>query len=128
MRCGAAFVAVRSDGAVLLRRRPDDGLLGGMSEVPGTAWSPQFEAGDAFRHAPFKAAWQPVPGPVVHVFTHFRLELDVYCAHLGSMNDAAVGGWWAAPSALPGEALPSVMKKVIEAALPGATKKRKRAA
>ena len=37
-RQGTAFVAVRDDGAVLLRRRPDKGLLGGMAEVPGTAW------------------------------------------------------------------------------------------
>jgi A/G-specific adenine glycosylase len=127
-RYGAAFVAVRSDGAVLLRQRPDNGLLGGMSEVPGTEWIPQFDAGDALRHAPFTAAWQAVPDPVVHVFTHFRLELNVYCARLGGMNDAPAGSWWAAPSLLPGEALPSVMKKVIEAALPGATRKRKRAA
>jgi len=38
-RRGAAFVAVRADGAVLLRRRPPMGLLGGMTEVPGTAWT-----------------------------------------------------------------------------------------
>src|SRR4051794_31797003 len=37
-RIGAAFVAVREDGAILLRRREDDGLLGGMVEVPGTEW------------------------------------------------------------------------------------------
>jgi len=96
--------------------------------VPGTDWSPEFDTNDALRHAPFKSAWQPVSDPVVHVFTHFRLELSVYCARLGKMNDALAGHWWAAPSGLVGEALPSVMKKVIEAALPGATKKRKRAA
>jgi A/G-specific adenine glycosylase len=127
-RRGAAFVAVRADGAVLLRQRPDDGLLGGMSEVPGTAWSPLFDAEDALRHAPFTAEWHPVARPVVHVFTHFRLELNVYCARLGGVNDAPAGGWWAAPSTLAGEALPSVMRKVIEAALPGATRKRKQAA
>jgi A/G-specific adenine glycosylase len=126
-RHGAAFVAVRADGAVLLRRRPDDGLLGGMSEVPGTEWRVDFDAGDALRHAPFPAEWRRVPEAVIHVFTHFRLELNVYCAEVGPMNDAG-GGWWAAPPTLAGEALPTVMKKVIEAALPGATKKRKRAA
>jgi A/G-specific adenine glycosylase len=128
MRRGAAFVAVRGDGAVLLRQRPDDGLLGGMSEVPGTAWRADFDGEDARRHAPFTAAWHAVDRPVVHVFTHFRLELDVYCAHVGGMKDAPDGSWWAPTATLAGEALPSVMKKVIEAALPGATKKRKRAA
>jgi A/G-specific adenine glycosylase len=127
-RYGAAFVATRPDGAVLLRQRPDDGLLGAMSEVPGTEWRVDFPVTDALRHAPFKAAWQPVPERVIHVFTHFRLELNVYCARVGQMDDAPGGGWWASPAGLAGEALPSVMKKVIEAALPGATKKRKRAA
>ena len=36
---GAAFVAVRPDGAVLLRKRAETGLLGGMAEIPGTAWT-----------------------------------------------------------------------------------------
>src|SRR5690606_19140167 len=36
VRRGSAFVAVRSDGAVLLRRRAPKGLLGGMAEVPGS--------------------------------------------------------------------------------------------
>ena len=43
LRRGAAFVAVRSDGAILLRTRPDKGLLGGMSEVPTTAWTARID-------------------------------------------------------------------------------------
>jgi A/G-specific adenine glycosylase len=119
-RHGDAFVAVRADGAVLLRQRTDTGLLGGMTEVPGSAWTatrPELAP-------PFDADWRLVPGMVVHVFTHFRLELNVYCARLAAMEEAPGGCWWSPPDALPGEALPSVMKKVIEAALPGATRKR----
>jgi A/G-specific adenine glycosylase len=40
------------------------------------------------------------------------------------MDKAPDGCWWATAETLPGEALPSVMKKVVEAALPGATRKR----
>ena len=40
------------------------------------------------------------------------------------MEKAPAGCWWSPPEALPGEALPSVMKKVVEAAIPGATRKR----
>ncbi len=119
-RYGDAYVAVRPDGAVLLRQRTDDGLLGGMSEVPGSPWTAERATGVP----PFPADWRPVPGPVVHVFTHFRLELNVFCASVATMEQAPPGGWWSAPEALPGEALPSVMKKVVEAALPGATRKR----
>ncbi|HET7717591.1 MAG TPA: A/G-specific adenine glycosylase [Bauldia sp.] len=123
-RYGVVFVAIRADGAVLLGRRPDDGLLGGMTEVPGSEWASRPNGLDAVAHAPIQAAWRRVPGTVTHVFTHFRLELNVYCARLPAMEEAPAGFRWSPPAALPGEALPSVMKKVIEAALPGATRKR----
>ncbi len=122
-RIGIAFVAVRGDGAVLLRRRPDSGLLGGMAEVPGSDWvnCPSDMAPAA--HAPIQAEWRRVPGTVVHVFTHFRLELNVYCATVRRMEKAPADCWWAPAETLAGEALPSVMKKVIKAALPGATRR-----
>jgi len=123
MRRGSAFVAVRSDGAVLLRRRAPKGLLGGMAEVPGSDWT--AEGGDDFASAPLAVAWIRAPKRVVHVFTHFRLELEVYRGEAGSDAEAPAGCWWSPPDELPGEALPSVMKKVIEAALPGATKRRR---
>ncbi len=122
-RHGAAFVAVRDDGAVLLRRRPDKGLLGGMAEVPGSQWVNRANGLSPLADTPIQADWRLLPGTVVHVFTHFRLELNVYCARLGAMEQAPSGCWWAPAETLAGEALPSVMKKVIEAALPGATRR-----
>lgn len=129
-RYGVAFVARRADGAVLLRRRSDTGLLGGMAEVPGSEWTSERNNLTALAEAPFESAWRRVPGAVIHVFTHFRLELTVYHAEVGAMGQTPAGAWWAPATALPGEALPSVMKKVIEAAFPGATRRerRKRAA
>ena len=38
LRYGVAFWLTRGDGAVLLRRRPEKGLLGGMTEIPSTPW------------------------------------------------------------------------------------------
>jgi A/G-specific adenine glycosylase len=118
-RRGAAFVAVRPDGAVLLRKRPDTGLLGGMAEVPGTRWTARVDGATSVDGGPFPADWRHC-GRVSHVFTHFALELDVYCAAV--VDAPAAGCWWSDPQNLPGEALPTVMKKVIEAALPGATR------
>ncbi len=126
-RYGAAFVAVRRDGAVLLRKRQDSGLLGGMTEVPGSEWSSRYDDLAAKAQAPIQASWRTVPGRVVHVFTHFRLELTVYHAMIDGLPPPP-GCWWSEPQSLPGEALPSVMKKVIEAALPGATRRSGRAA
>jgi len=123
VRYGAAFVAVRQDDAVLVRRRPDRGLLGGMTEVPGSDWGLKFDETEARAWAPIKARWRRLPGTVAHVFTHFRLELVVYRAEVGPAHNPPPGAWWASADALPGEALPSVMRKVIEAAEPGATRR-----
>jgi A/G-specific adenine glycosylase len=122
-RRGIAFVAARSDGAILLRRRADKGLLGGMTEVPGSEWR-DAECATSLADAPLAADWTRIGRPVVHVFTHFRLELAVYRSMLPASASAPAGCWWASPDSVPHEALPSVMKKVIEAALPGATRRR----
>ena len=115
-RRGAAFVAVRADGAILLRTRPERGLLGGMTEVPTTAWSNDFDL-EARPAMPFRAAWRRLPGSVSHVFTHFPLQLAVYSARVRRDTRAPRGARWVPPSALDREALPSVMRKVIAHAL-----------
>jgi A/G-specific adenine glycosylase len=120
LRRGAAFIAVRSDGAILLRKRADKGLLGGMTEVPTTGWTARIDGGTTQADAPFPADWRR-SGTISHVFTHFGLELEVFVAKAGSETPA--GHFWSLPADLSGEALPTVMKKAIESAIPGATKK-----
>jgi len=119
-RYGHAFVVTRDDGAVLLRRRPPRGLLGGMAEPPGTDWTDQPQP-----HVPaypIDASWRRVVSPVQHVFTHFALELTVWLGQT-TRRTPPDGYWWAPARDLPHEALPSVFRKVIEAGLPGATKR-----
>jgi A/G-specific adenine glycosylase len=123
LRRGAAFVARRADGFVLLRTRPAKGLLGGMIEVPTTAWAQDFEEADARGDAPSFAAikqrqWRRIAGVVRHVFTHFPLELAVYETELPAKTPAPDGMRWVALKNLSGEALPSLMRKVIAHALP----------
>ncbi|MBX9773315.1 MAG: A/G-specific adenine glycosylase [Xanthobacteraceae bacterium] len=117
LRRGAAFVAVRADGCVLLRSRPPKGLLGGMTEVPTTAWSHDFDDTQATKDAPRLSRatpkWRRLPGVVRHVFTHFPLELVVYAAKVPRNTDVPDGARWVAIDALPGEALPTVMRKVL---------------
>jgi A/G-specific adenine glycosylase len=121
LRKGAAFVARREDGAILLRKRPEKGLLGGMSEVPTTAWTARADGLTGADAAPFAANWAKA-GSISHVFTHFSLELTVYRASVGDFR-VPEGHFWAPLAGLHGEALPTVMKKAIEAAIPGATSK-----
>ena len=120
LRKGAAFVAERDDGAVLLRKRPEKGLLGGMTEVPTTGWTARVDGATTADAAPFHADWRRA-GQIGHVFTHFALELEIFHAHV--KGDAPNGHFWSLAHEISGEALPTVMKKVIEAAIPGATEK-----
>ncbi len=124
LRRGAAFVVRATDGRILLRRRPEKGLLGGMTEVPTTEWSKDFVASDALNSAPQFAAlreplaWRKTAGVVRHVFTHFPLELTVFMSEVPAGTAAPHGTRWIAVAELEGEALPSLMRKVIAHALP----------
>ncbi len=120
-RRGAAFVAVRSDGAILLRKRAEKGLLGGMTEVPTTGWTARLDGVTTAAGAPFPADWRRA-GSISHVFTHFALELEVFWA-TASASKAPAGCFWSEQQDILGEALPTLMKKVIEAAIPGSTQK-----
>jgi A/G-specific adenine glycosylase len=122
-RHGAAFVVVRDDGAILLRQRPDNGLLGGMAEVPGTTWRPQHERLNHHEGRPVARDWVRVSPGVRHTFTHFHLELAVWRGRASGATAPPAGCWWAEAATIADEALPSVMRKVIEAALPGATRR-----
>jgi A/G-specific adenine glycosylase len=123
VRQAVAFVALRRDGSVLLRRRPEAGLLGGMLEVPSTDWAPALPPADAaLQAAPVRADWRAVPGIVAHTFTHFRLEALVYRATVAanaSLNAAADAARcrWVARRDLDRAALPSVMRKIVAHAL-----------
>jgi len=121
VRLGAAFVAEDGNGAIFLRKRVESGLLGGMTEVPGSGWTARIDGHTGTEAAPFEAQWQAC-GTVTHVFTHFELRLSVYRASVS--RPAQPGeGWWQAKETLDGEALPTVMKKAISQAIPDAFQK-----
>jgi A/G-specific adenine glycosylase len=112
-RYGASFVAMRADGRVLVRSRPPNGLLGGMTEVPSTVWSQDFDHESALSYAPLKAKWRRVPGVVEHGFTHFPLQQSVYVARVGANTPSPDGMRWVALDVLAAEALPNVMRKIV---------------
>lgn len=125
VRLGAAFVAENETGAVFLRKRGESGLLGGMTEVPGSAWTARVDGETDPSAAPFPADWQ-ARGTVTHVFTHFQLRLSVYHSMVTGKRFAS-NGWWQAKETLDGEALPTVMKKAITQAIPDAFQKARKA-
>ncbi|WP_086997866.1 A/G-specific adenine glycosylase [Rhizobium sullae] len=118
VRLGAAFVAVTADGEILLRRRIASGLLGGMTEVPTTAWTSRIDGETSADAAPFPSQWEAC-GTVTHVFTHFELRLSIYRAAIPS-HIQIDDGWWEAVTNLEAQALPTIMKKAIATAIPRA--------
>ena len=120
LRCLEPVGAIeRSIGAVLLRRRPPKGLLGGMMEVPSTPWrAEKWTVDEAMPAAPADAAWTLLPGGVSHTFTHFHLELKVLTGQLPvrhRVKDAAIS--WVPVTEIGTAGLPSVMAKIAKHAL-----------
>jgi A/G-specific adenine glycosylase len=123
VRRGVTFVALREDGAVLLRERPLRGLLGGMLETPSSPWAEEKGSSrGGTGHAPLTAEWKRLPGLVEHTFTHFHLELSVYRAEVRIDVEPKRSAHpercrWLGPREFTEAALPSVMRKVLSHAL-----------
>ena len=109
-RHGTVYYIRNDQGEVLLRTRPPMGLLGGMAELPGTAWV----EGEPPAEGPARAGYA---GRVKHVFTHFTLLLDVVIASPSGWTDLgrAFGPdtRWVPASDLAREALPTLMRRAV---------------
>ena len=106
-RHGAVFW-LEADGQVLLRRRPPSGLLGGMTELPGTEW--RDAPWDTALCAPQPADWRHA-GQAQHGFTHFTLELQVFFARVSAIEAA---GFVRPIGFLSQEALPTVFRRCVD--------------
>ena len=110
LRLGHAYLARRSDGAWLLERRPDRGLLGGMLGWPGSDWSEAPEPAP-----PMVADWRTLPAEVRHAFTHFHLRLALHVAEVGPEAVPDRGRFFPRDSFRPSD-LPTVMRKAFDLA------------
>lgn len=115
-RFGAAFWVRRADGHVLVRTRPEKGLLGGMTEFPGNDWTSNYDEAAALHSAPLPVPYRLAQTRVAHVFTHFALELRVFTGEAANGCSAPDGHRWVAGDRLDDEALPTLMRKIMAAA------------
>ena len=107
-RYGCVYWTVDADGLVLVRRRPQTGLLGGMIEFPSSEWTSDQ---DDRQEAVYQHPLIQVPGVVRHAFTHFLLELTIVATRL-TVKAPDVDGFWVHPDKFDTIALPNVMRKV----------------
>lgn len=108
IRFGYAYLARRIDGAWLLERRPDHGLLGGMLGWPGSAWSEDVPD----EAPPIRAEWKTLDAVARHTFTHFHLRLTVKTALVPLDRLPDRGAFIEAPDFSPDD-LPTVMRKAF---------------
>jgi A/G-specific adenine glycosylase len=115
-RVGTIFWLSNDKGEILLRRRPEKGLLGGMVELPSSDWREDgLTKKTFFNDASAKIDWEILPGRVRHTFTHFHLELEVAAGQC--IKSEPIEGIWSNASDFGNYALPTVMKKVAAHAL-----------
>jgi A/G-specific adenine glycosylase len=107
-RYGAVFILI-NNGAVFIKQRPDNGLLGGMMGFPSTPWDENKI--QSIKSAPVNKNWEKCPELVFHTFSHFKLELEVYRAQ-GALDDNQ--GIWADIENIDSYALPTVMLKAFK--------------
>ncbi|NDW00777.1 A/G-specific adenine glycosylase [Salipiger sp. PrR002] len=107
-RHGIAYLVKRVDGAWLLERRPDSGLLGGMLGWPGSDWGEEAPA-DA---PPIRAEWKTLNAEARHTFTHFHLRLTVKTA-LVPMERQPERGAFVEAEVFDPDDLPTVMRKAF---------------
>jgi len=118
-----AAAVVRNRRRVLIDRRRDEGLLGGLWEFPGG----KRRRGETLRDAAVREVREEtgvriaVEGPLIvvrHAYSHFRITLHVFTARRISgraraLRCAAVR--WVRPEELEGYAFPTANRKVIAA-------------
>lgn len=104
-RRGVLWIACQGD-ALLLERRPESGLLGGMLGFPGDGWD------GAGGEAPFQAEWREI-GEIRHTFTHFHLYLTLRLAELPQGGQPLRGQFLTRAAFRPAD-LPTVMRKAYD--------------
>ena len=105
VRRGNLWLATQGQ-RLLLQRRPDKGLLGGMLGFPGDGWD---GAGGA---APAVADWQEI-GEIRHTFTHFHLYLTLHAAEL-PVGSVVTRGHFVSGNEFSAADLPTVMRKAYD--------------
>lgn len=110
-----AMLVVLSRGEVLLEKRPSSGIWGGLWSLPETPvdGDPEAELRSRFGIAATRVT--PLE-PFEHAFTHFTLEVTPWRVEIRKPPAIAAGKGttWLALGDIPGAALPSPIKKLLQ--------------
>ncbi len=114
-----ALYLERADGRFRLERRPAEGLLAGLYELPALDLAPGEEPGAGARRLARRAGCRAAPvrcGLAEHRFSHRHWTIEVFAARTRARATPSEGARWVAPDELEGLALPTASRKVLEVA------------
>jgi A/G-specific adenine glycosylase len=115
------------EGRVLIRRRAENGLLGGMMEFPSTDWTENSETSEDEVQALLKSLQPNVASDTYdaapdfkHTFTHFHLTFSPRVYRVASADKTPSNHLkWLSAAELDQVALPTLMKKVVRSVMDG---------
>ena len=110
---GVAYWLTNDAGQVLLERRADDGLLGGMLGLPTSEWIDSAASTRAGHLKWVNPETLSRKASVRHVFTHFGLDLEVMCGVYNG-NIPQDGYFWQKIAAVNARDFPTVFKKCLD--------------
>lgn len=113
-----ALFVQRGDGRFRLERRPEEGLLAGLYELPTVALREGEHSAEAARRSARGLGIGAAPSPcgvAEHRFSHRRWEVAVYRVRTRARR-ALAGGRWTGRAELAGLALPTATLKVLRVA------------
>ncbi|MDT0630512.1 A/G-specific adenine glycosylase [Rubrivirga sp. S365] len=118
-------VAVAADGAgrLLIQRRPEDAMLGGLWEFPGGKQEPGETLAETCRREVREELGVEVEvgralARVEHAYSHFRITLHAFRCRLAGGEPVSASGEpirWVQPESLDDYAFPRANRRVIEA-------------
>lgn len=101
-----AYIITNDKNEILLRKRPNKGLLKGLIEIPTSDWSLTKEKVE-----------NTLEETVRHVFTHFDLDVQIVKYQDNSPEHLKEGAFFASQHQLEEQALPTLMKKILKVGL-----------
>lgn len=101
VKYGELYWIEDKQGRVLLERRPEKAMMGGMPGFPTSEWGEVM---------PQSTKSAKVLGQIRHSFTHFDLYLDIIKKPVPKVAD----GWWVERGALGQAGLPTLFAKAVK--------------
>lgn len=110
-KVGYVYLIQNGEGSVLLERRPDKAMMGGMSAFPTSGWERAWEEVSHLDYVELACGGHT---SIHHGFTHFDLELRLHRARVKDRELVPANLFWVPAMALEDQGFPTLFKKAFK--------------